>query len=177
MISLAIGALCDSHGNTLPPNTPPPLRPQPDNPSAPFASIRDFELAEFLFTDAELSQSRINMLMALWAQNVENEESSAPFANAKHLYAMIDSITQGDAPWKTMRVGYSGPTTSNSPSWKRDCYEVHYRDPDQVITNILSNPDFNNLIDYQPYKEFSRNGRRYNEFMSGLQCWQQAVCT
>lgn len=123
-----------------------------------------------------MSASVVNELMTIWDEMVEQFDTSAPFSNAKDLLSTIDSIDVGGVPWVKRYASYSGPVTANSPSWQRRKYEVFHRDPDKVIANILANPDFDGLIDYQPYKEFSQSGqRRYNEFMSGKCCWEQAV--
>ena len=55
-------------------------------------------------------------------------------------------------------------------------YEVWYRDPRNVIHNILANPDLVDGIDYVPYREFENNERRYCDFMSGDWAWRQCVC-
>ena len=38
--------------------------------------------------------------------------------------------------------------------WKREHYEVWYREPDAVIQGMLSNPDFNGEFDYAAYIEW-----------------------
>jgi len=43
-----------------------------DNDWSPFASQAGFELAEFLFTNAELSQRKINNLLKLWAATCQS---------------------------------------------------------------------------------------------------------
>jgi hypothetical protein len=135
-------------------------------------------MAELLYTKAKMSQAVTDELMTVFNSIIAKKDPDAevPFSDVRNLLATIDAIDLGDAPWIKRMVGYNHPVTPQSPSWQRRQWEVYYRNPDQVIANILANPDFDGLIDYQPFKEFSANGtRRYNEFMSGLFCWEQAV--
>lgn len=63
------------------------------------------------------------------------------------------------------------------PPWMSADYDVWYRDPRLVAQNMLSNPDFDSEIDYQPYKEYvSGDNRRYSNLFSGDWAWNQAVC-
>lgn len=170
------GAPCDEFGITLPPNSAPLPWPVKANPAAPFSDTEEFEVAEFLFTKAEMSAGNINYLMSLWARKVEKYGTSAPFANAREVYDLIDAIEYGEAPWETFSVKFSNDAGPNSPGWKTNEYPVYYRNPDTVVTNLLANPDFDGLFDYQPYREFNEKGkRRYNEFMSGQRAWEQCV--
>ncbi|KAL0059223.1 hypothetical protein AAF712_014031 [Marasmius tenuissimus] len=52
--------------------------------------------------------------------------------------------------------------------YKRTKYQVWYRNPNTVISNILSNPDFANEFDAAPYVHLNNEGkRRVSDFMSG----------
>lgn len=54
-------------------------------------------------------------------------------------------------------------------------YQLWYRDPREVIHNILANPDLADGIDYVPYHDFKDGKRRYCDFMSGDWAWRQCV--
>jgi hypothetical protein len=173
--SRATGAPCDAAGTFLEPDSPPSPRinSHPERESHPFPTIKDFLLAEFLFSKAEMSASNINILLALLA----GRGNPPAFASARHMYQMIDSIEHGDAPWERFHVTYQGERGIEYPSWQAERFEVYYRNPDTIIKSMLDNPEFDGLLDYQPYKEFTANGkRRYGEFMSGHFGWTQAVC-
>jgi hypothetical protein len=118
--------------------------------------------------------------MLLWARLSTGQDAEAlgsPFTGAKDLLSTIDSVEQGEVLWEAFQVTFTGEKGPNSASWQNAQYEVYYRNPDTVIKSMLENPDFDGLIDYQPYKEFSASGlRRYNEFMSGLWAWTHTVC-
>ncbi|KAG1770411.1 hypothetical protein EV702DRAFT_951777, partial [Suillus placidus] len=51
-----------------------------------------------------------------------------------------------------------------------------YHDPQDVIHNMLANPDYAGEFDYRPYREFSTNGDecQWRDFMSGDWAWDQA---
>ena len=144
----------------------------------PFQSRAEFEFAEFLYSEEEMSAGKIDKLMNLLAALYPNQ--SPPFSDHKDLYSSIDAIKQGDVPWSSFSVQYSGedlPSMGGAepPAWKTENYEVWFRNPLQVLENQLGNPDFKNQIDYAP-KCISRNGkRRYENLMSGNWAWNQAV--
>jgi len=56
-------------------------------------------------------------------------------------------------------------------------YQLWYRDPREVIRNLLANPDLADGLDYVPYHEFENGKRRYCDFMSGDWVWEQCVRT
>lgn len=56
------------------------------------------------------------------------------------MYSSIDVIQLGDAPWKCFTVSYTGEVQANDPSWKSAKYEVWFRDPEVIMTQILDNP-------------------------------------
>jgi hypothetical protein len=51
-------------------------------------------------------------------------------------------------------------TDHTTPSWVQTSYEVWYRDPEIVVSNMLSNPDFDGQFDICPYVELDANGER-----------------
>src|SRR5260370_3478366 len=73
------GLPCDTNGNTLPPGTPPALRPLPDTPWAPFVNWVQFKTADFLFRHAEMSAGNIEDLLDLCEESMENSYNSPPF--------------------------------------------------------------------------------------------------
>ena len=56
-------------------------------------------------------------------------------------------------------------------------YDVWFHDPNAIVENLLSNPDFNNHFDYVPYHEFEPSGQcHWENMMSGNWAWNHAVC-
>ncbi|KAF7969588.1 hypothetical protein HWV62_26903 [Athelia sp. TMB] len=54
-------------------------------------------------------------------------------------------------------------------------FEVWYRDPRELIKNLLSNPDFDGEFDYSPFHEYDGDGNHhFQDFMSGDWAWHQA---
>jgi hypothetical protein len=55
-------------------------------------------------------------------------------------------------------------------------YEVWFRNPKELVQNMLANPDFNGEFDCSPFHEYdSKNNHRFYNFMSGDWAWKQAV--
>ncbi|KAF8915774.1 hypothetical protein CPB85DRAFT_1374970 [Mucidula mucida] len=149
------GDPCDKDGNPLPPDTPPPPPPPtPANAWAPFDDEIQFRVSEFLFRKVEMSQGDIDHLMELWDLSMQQHGGCAPFGDHDKMYAGIDDIPLGSAPWKCF--------------WKKQSYQIWYQDPDTVISNMLANPDFASEFNASPYVHIGPNGkRRWSEFMSG----------
>ncbi|EMD30431.1 hypothetical protein CERSUDRAFT_27999, partial [Gelatoporia subvermispora B] len=61
--------------------------------------------------------------------------------------------------------------------WKSATYEVIYRDPREVVKEIIANPSFDGEFDYTPKREHLPNnaGLRRKDFMSGDWAWDQAT--
>ena len=103
----------------------------------------EYELTDFLYWDTQMSEGHINRLMEIWSANMQ--EGTSPFSNCKHLQTHIDSIEVGDVPWQSFSCKYRGTVTEESPTWMKQEYEVHCRDPLEVVRNILANTEFDGL--------------------------------
>ncbi|KAJ6590829.1 hypothetical protein B0H10DRAFT_2167907 [Mycena sp. CBHHK59/15] len=163
---------CDSNGVPLAPNTPPPPRSTaPDDDWSPFEDEVQFRTADFLFRRVEMSQGNIDYLLELWGLSLMKHGDLGPYDNYQQLYAAIDAVNVGDAPWKCLKTGGDG--RADAPDWARQEYEIWYRDPDAVIRNMLDNPDFDGEFDTAPYVQLDRDGqRRWSDFMSGNFAWK-----
>lgn len=123
-----------------------------------------------------MSGGNIDELMDIWVSTKTEAEAFAPFESHEHMYATIDAITHGDAPWKSFTTSYAGELGPNPPTWQLQDYQVWFRDPNIVIKNMLDNPDFDQQIDYAAYVELNPSGERcWNEFMSGNYSWRHSV--
>ncbi|KAJ6622418.1 hypothetical protein B0H10DRAFT_2175040 [Mycena sp. CBHHK59/15] len=163
---------CDHTGVPLPPNTPPPPRSVAENDDwSPFEDEVQFGTADFLFRRVEMSKDNIDYLLELWGLSLMKHGDLGPYDNYQQLYAAIDDVKLGDAPWKCFKTG--GDADVSAPDWARQEYEIWYRDPDVVIRNMLDNPDFDGEFDTTPYVQLDRNGkRRWSDFMSGNFAWK-----
>jgi hypothetical protein len=143
---------------------------------SPFGSRVEFETAEFLYARNQMSAGDIDTLLELWATTLLASDRTPPFNNHRDLYSTIDSARVGDVPWKSFSVRYDGQLPEKPPSWMVTDFEVWYRDPREVINNMLANTDFVNEMDTTPFREYNSDGRRcYHNFMSGDWAWKQAV--
>lgn len=175
---LSLGQVCDEDGNDIPLDTPPPPRGSngPDD-WFPFDDRIQFEVADFLFRQNQMSASHINLLLSLWAASLAVHGDEPPFSNATHLYDAIDSIPLGDVSWESFTLRYDGPRlVENTATWVDTEYEIWYRDPRALVHNLLSNSSFKSGFDYVPYQEHTVDGvHRFHDFMSGNWAWKQAV--
>ncbi|PBK62830.1 hypothetical protein ARMSODRAFT_990403 [Armillaria solidipes] len=170
------GRPCDANGIYLPTgvNPDPPL--EPINLAEPFEDVAQFRIADFLFHKVEMSQGGIDELMELWTLTMLKHGDFGPFENHDAMHKAIDSIRQGDAPWKCFVAQADTNLSPNAPNWQRDQYQIWYRDPDTVISNMLANPDFSDEFDAAPYIEVGQDGkRRWCDFMSGNFAWRHAM--
>ncbi|KAG1841019.1 hypothetical protein DFJ58DRAFT_718247 [Suillus subalutaceus] len=143
---------CDLEGNFLPPGTsPPPLTDKAPDDWTPYRSRVEFELADYL--------------------------KSTIFSDHRSVYKAIDNTPFGDIKWESFTVKYTGdiPEEGTAP-WMADSHEVWFRDPREVIRNMLANPDFAAEMDLRPYREFATKNdeRQWKDFMSGDWAYKQA---
>lgn len=174
----SIAERCNEHGEFLTsdaPLAPPVTRSETD--WFPFNSRTGFELADFIFTNAELSKKKVNHLLELWAATLVPHGLVPPISDHADLLRQIDSIPLGDVPWECFCLSYDGPPheSPRPPEWKITEYEVWFRDPRKVIKAILGNSEFNGHIDYSAYQEFEGSQRQYRDMMSGDWAWRQSV--
>ncbi|KAG1743374.1 hypothetical protein EDD22DRAFT_958799 [Suillus occidentalis] len=169
---------CNVTGQFLPdgaPPTPPPIK-SPDD-WAPYRNRVEFETAEFLYTRNQMSAGDINVLLDLWAATLLKYNDKPPFADHRDLYKTIDATPVGDVKWQSLKVQYTGerPETNVLP-WMDQAHDVWYRDPHEVIRNMLGNPDYATEMDYRPYREYLTDGdeRQWQDLMSGDWAWNQA---
>ncbi|KAG1830978.1 hypothetical protein DFJ58DRAFT_719599 [Suillus subalutaceus] len=137
----------------------------------------EFETAEFLYTRNQMSAGDINVLLDLWAATLLKHNDKPPFADCRDLHKTIDSTPVGDVKWQSFRVQYTGEKPEhNVPLWMGQSHNVWYRDPHEVVQNMLANPDYAMEMAYQPYSEFSTDNdeRQWQDFMSGDWAWNQA---
>jgi hypothetical protein len=169
---------CNEHGEFViseEPPAPPTLRSETD--WAPFDSRVGFELAEFIYAEAELSKKKANRLLELWAATLVPHGTQPPIKDYADLLQKIDSVPLGNIPWECFSLGYDGPPseTTHTAEWKTAKYEVWFRNPREVIKGILGNVEFDGHIDYSAYQEFEGSQRLYSNMMSGNWVWRQSV--
>jgi hypothetical protein len=104
--------------------------------------------------------------------------ASAPWASTEELYATIDNIQHGDAPFRSIKIRYNGPRPAGRtpPPWMTETYELCTRDARLVLVNQMASPELAGKVNLRPYRQFDENGNRvYSNFMSGNYAWKQSV--
>lgn len=126
-------------------------------------------MAEFLYRHNQMSASHIDKLMQL--------STDPPYSDHKELYKTIDKVPYGDVEWQSGTVTYQGTLPDGPPpSWMEKEYDIWYRDPLEIVKNLIKNPDFTDEFDCVPYHEYVGGEHRFQHFMSGDWAWRQAVC-
>ncbi|EMD34081.1 hypothetical protein CERSUDRAFT_56026, partial [Gelatoporia subvermispora B] len=170
---------CDEHGNFIPEGTlPPPLPERAVDDYAPFEDCIQFETADFIYTDNQMSAGHFKKLNHLWAATSAQKQGQPPFRNTKEMHEIIDNISLGDVRWKTATIWYKLTESDRPgphPNWKTQDYKINYRDPHAIVRNLLANHDFDGEFDYTPIRDQTRkDGLRRRDFMSGDWAWDQA---
>ena len=70
-----------------------------------------------------------------------SSSTPSPFYKHKDMYDMIDAISVGGMPWKSISLSYDSPIPENPPSWMEAEHTVWFRDPCLLFKNMLDNPD------------------------------------
>jgi|ERR1700722_13654109 len=125
-----------------------------------------------------MSAGNIDDLLDLWSASILEQGGRPIFKDHRDLYHTINHAKLGDVPWKSFQVQYQGGDQSarDAHPWMNQEYEVWYRDPREVIRDMLVRTDFNGEMDAAPFREYDTDGKRqYCNFMSGDWAWKQAV--
>ncbi|RXW11157.1 hypothetical protein EST38_g14698, partial [Candolleomyces aberdarensis] len=179
------GQIVNSSGIPLPPGSRPPPVPNAPNAWHPFSNRLEYDFAYYHYIQLETSKSKINIALDHWkaatiaalGSSFDPESSeSAPWRNAEELYATIDSIQAGGAPFITVYLRYNGPKPSvNPPSWMTATYELCIRNSRLVLEQQLQNPEFATQFETSPYQQFNSSGDRiFSNLMSGDWVWRTA---
>jgi hypothetical protein len=124
-----------------------------------------------------MSAGDADFLFHLWAASLAAHNETPPFADHTEMYETIDSTPIGDVPWESFTLEYDGVRPNHDiPLWMTMEYDVWFRNPLDLVHNIISNPDFKDEFDYAPLQEYTTDGvHRFQDVMSGDWCWKQAV--
>ncbi|KAJ7572018.1 hypothetical protein C8J56DRAFT_809850 [Mycena floridula] len=180
---LKLNALpCDKEGKFLfkfsKPSPHEPLDAKPDNPFHPFPSRLGFDWVHHHFVDVQSSIAQTNRALDLWQAALIDAGSNAsvPWSSAEELKATIDSIQEGDIPWKTVQFRYSGPLPPGTPpKWMMETYELCMRDSRLLLHQQLRTTDFKDKFNPVAYRQFNQKGSRvYSNLMSGNWAWKQS---
>lgn len=174
----SVGCPCDANGNLLPDDSPPLLYSEKASDDwSPYNDRSEFELADLLYTQIQLSGHHVNKLFDIFTAYLHKYDGVPPFSSCTELYNIIDNTKVGDISWENFGVKYSGERPDVPVPWMDDIYDVWMRDPETAVAQIISNPDFACLMDLVPYREYetATNARCWQNFMSGDWAWDEAV--
>ncbi|KAF7293941.1 hypothetical protein MKEN_01457600 [Mycena kentingensis (nom. inval.)] len=168
------GTPCNADGNDLPRGTPPPpLDERAPDDFWPFTGAAQFSIGDFLYKRVQMTGAAIDELALHLAEYYADAEP--PFHDHKDLYAHIDAIQQGDIPWQSFSVQYTGPLPEdNVPSWMTDTFQVWFRCPLKIFERQLANPDFVDELDWAPKRVYKDGKRQFTDLFSGDWVWDQA---
>jgi hypothetical protein len=63
-----------------------------------------FEVADFLFHQNQMSTGNINCMLNFWAASLAIHNDKPPFSNTTDLYRTIDSTPLGDVAWESFSL-------------------------------------------------------------------------
>ena len=146
--------------------------------------------------------NQINTLLEIWSTSLLELGGNPLFTDHTDLHRVIDSMSVGEVKWENFKITHKhkqdrqdgedevielaqgsqdGEDNQDGPEapWMSDVYDVWYRDPCQVVHNLLGRTDIKDEMDFVPYREFDamNDQRRWEDFMSGDWTWDEAVCT
>jgi hypothetical protein len=148
-------------------------------PWGDFGSRIAFDFAEHHFVELQSSAPGIARGLNIWAAQALRANEQARWSTPEELYHTIDTIKLGDIVWTTDDFSYTGERPNGAaPKWMDATYELCRRDIRAVIHEQLTAPEFKDKVEYRPYMQFNRHGRRiYSNVMSGNRAWMRAVCS
>jgi hypothetical protein len=137
----------------------------------------EFDFGHYHFVEAQSSAGLIDKALDLWAATVLEFGRDSPWANSNELYATIDAIQHGNAPWKVYKVRYQGPLPpGTTPKWMSQTYELCARDSRLLLHQQLATSHFKDKINMSPYRQFdAQRERMWSNMMSADWAWKQAV--
>ncbi|KAG1850945.1 hypothetical protein F4604DRAFT_1687040, partial [Suillus subluteus] len=172
------GRPCDPEGNFLLPGALPlPLSEKSTDDWTPYRDHLEFELADYIFTKNQTPAAQIDHLLDLWAASLiraSADSSQVLFTDHHDVYRTIDNTPLGDVKWQSFSVKYTGDIPDEGPTpWMTESCDVWFRDPHQVVRNMLANPDYAAEVDLRPYREFATETDecQWQDFMSGDWAW------
>lgn len=172
----------DSEGNFISQHAHPPSPDTPDPTKTsswhPFVSRLSFDWAYHHFAEVQSSEKEIEKGLDLWlaAKLEAGDETPLPWASAREMYATIDAIQEGEAPFQTISIKYAGHRPPNPPRWMMQTYQLCTRNSCLLLQHQLANGDFKSQFDYKPYRQINhRNDRVWSNLMSADWAWAEAV--
>lgn len=145
-----------------------PRRPSYQNPFTPFLDEHEFEFA-FRLVKHGISKTAIDGIMSL--HTIKSNLPNGHFKSAHTLGKKIDKIDPDGIGkhWIMSTIDYDAGSSETPYYW---------RDPVQVVKDLLQNPSYQNDLIYTPCKLTGKFGERiYGELHTGDWWWKLQVRT
>ncbi|KAF8882197.1 hypothetical protein CPB84DRAFT_1851357 [Gymnopilus junonius] len=159
----------------LPPTVAPDAKL--DNPWHPFKDQLAFDWAHYHFIELQSSESKINKGLDLWlvATLKAGSKTPLPWSSAQEVYQTIDTIQEGDAPFKTIYIKYGGTLPDNPPAWMMQTYELCTWDSRILLHHQLATTDFVDGFSTKPFCRFNHKGKHvWSDLLSADWTWEEA---
>ncbi|KAJ6609081.1 hypothetical protein B0H10DRAFT_1954922 [Mycena sp. CBHHK59/15] len=159
------GTPCDINGYLPPSALLPPWEERAADNFSPFNSHTEFEFANFLYHDEGMAGRQVDCLAKLLAALYQGTDPPT-----------IDVIQQGDVPWQSFSITYTGPLPElgDVPVWMMEKYEVWFCSLLGIFEKQLANPDLKDEMDWAPKRIFKDGKCQYVDLFSGNWMWEQA---
>jgi hypothetical protein len=139
-----------------------PLSEKSHDDWTPYCDRLEFELADYIFTKNQTTAAQIDHLLDLWAASLiwaGADSSQVLFTDHCDVYRTIDNTPLGDIKWRLFLVKYTGGIPDEGPTpWMTESYDVWFRNPHQVVRNMLTNPDYAAEVNLTLPQVCNRNG-------------------
>ncbi|KAG6806775.1 hypothetical protein H0H92_010073 [Tricholoma furcatifolium] len=136
-----------------------------NSPWHPFASYDEWKLAQWLVTSG-ISQNKIDSFLNL---GIVHEKVQPSFHNARSLLKRIDSLPPGpEFHCKVLEL--KGDERDENGEFRTETVELFFRNPLDVIQELLENPVIGKENCYAPYMVFRNedgSNREYGEMQTG----------
>ncbi|KZV93297.1 hypothetical protein EXIGLDRAFT_646321, partial [Exidia glandulosa HHB12029] len=140
------------------------------NPFAPFLDEGEWELAEWII-DAGVGQTDTDKLLKL--RKIQ-QNCGLSFLGKRDFLKKIDSLPQG-VPWNVKKVRVIGDVKDENGDNMAEDLELWYRNPVDVVKDLLSNALFEDLLVYEPVRAFleeSKETRAIDEMWTADWWWE-----
>jgi hypothetical protein len=142
----------------------------------PFNGEVQFWLADLLYHQATLSFSTLNDLLEIWSLLMSEFGASSPITTPIEMHTLIDASTLSDTRWQCLVMKFPEIGNKAVLIWMHTEYEVWYFNPNTVMSQMLSNPEFDGQFDLYPYIDLDEHGTQcWNNIMSRNVAWQHSV--
>ncbi|GJE90519.1 hypothetical protein PsYK624_066590 [Phanerochaete sordida] len=120
------------------------------NPWAPFEDEDEWKLAKFLLMSG-MNQGDIDDYLKL---NITRTRTSVSYKNKLSFFEKIDQLPRGGAEWECEMWEVEGDMLDANGNKEKEVLELWRRDPVECIKDLVSNPAFNDCIEYAPKRLF-----------------------